>query len=240
MGQIKSYIDKTSRFLSSVKWKYPLKIAGILCLFCLLSGFYIDSRFDLAYENSIHSADANLLPNSQVAIIPGASVHGRTPSTILSDRLQCGLDLYKTKKVRKILLSGDNGQADYNELKPMLDFMLRNQVRPEDLFVDHAGFRTLDTLIRAKEVFQVKDAIFVSQNFFLPRAIYLGNKLNLNLYAYECNLRTYKKEGFYGLREFFARQLALWDIIWDTPPKYLGDPFPIEGSGVATWKGSIH
>jgi len=202
-------------------------------------GFYVDHQFDLAYDNSVHSADLQQLPFAQVAIIPGASVHGKTPSTILSDRLQCGLDLYKAGKVKKILLSGDNGQSDYNELKPMLDFMLRNQVNPEDLFVDHAGFRTLDTLIRAKEVFQVKEAIFVSQNFFLPRAIYLGLELNLTLYAYECNLRVYKKEGFYGLREFFARQLALWDIVWDTPPKYLGNPYPIEGSGVETWKGSI-
>ncbi len=203
-------------------------------------GFYIDYQFDAAYESSIHSSVAENLPQAQVAIIPGASVRGRTPSTILSDRLQCGLDLYKLKKVKKILLSGDNGQADYNELKPMLDFMLRNQVRPEDLFVDHAGFRTLDTLIRAKEVFLVSDAIFVSQNFFLPRAMYLGNELKLKLFAYECNLRTYKKEGFYGMREFFARQLALWDILSETPPKYLGDPFPINGSGVATWKGSIY
>jgi len=230
----------TSRFLSSVKWKYPLQLLGILCLLCLATGFFVDSRFEAAYENSIHSANVQNLPDAQVAIIPGASVHGRTPSTILSDRLQCGLELYQAKKVKKILLSGDNGQIDYNELKPMLDFMLRNQVKPEDLFVDHAGFRTLDTLIRAKEVFQVNDAIFVSQNFFLPRAMYLGNKLNLSIFAYECNLRTYKKEGFYGLREFFARQLAFWDIIWDTPPKYLGDPFPIEGSGLATWKGSIY
>ncbi len=230
----------TSRFLSSVKWKYPLKLAGLVSIFGILLGFYIDSRFDSAYEESIHSSDPRFLPVAQVAIIPGASVHGKTPSTILSDRLQCGLDLYKSKKVKKILLSGDNGQVDYNELKPMLDFMLRNNVKPEDLFVDHAGFRTLDTLIRAKEVFLVKEAIFVSQSFFLPRAVYLGNQLNVTLFAFECNLRTYKKERFYGLREFFARQLAIWDIFWNTPAKYLGDPFPIEGSGLATWKGSIH
>ncbi len=217
-----------------------MKLAGILCLLATGIGLYVDSRFEIAYENSIHSANFENFPKAQVAIIPGASVHGRTPSTILSDRLQCGLDLYRSKKVKKILLSGDNGQVDYNELKPMLDFMLKNKVRPEDLFVDHAGFRTLDTLIRAKEVFQVTEAIFVSQSFFLPRAMYLGSELNLKMSAYECNLRVYKKEGFYALREFFARQLAFWDILFDTPPKYLGAPFPIEGSGVATWKGSIN
>ena len=229
----------TFGFLSSVKWKSLIKLLGILCLFCLILILYFDYRIESAYASSEHSSLTENMPVAQVAIIPGAAVRGKTPSTILSDRLACGLSLYKAKKVKKILLSGDNGQSDYNELKPMLDFMLKNQVRPEDLFVDHAGFRTLDTLIRAKEVFQVKDAIFVSQSFFLPRAIYLGNKFNLKLYAFECNLRIYKKERFYGLREIFARQLALWDILWETPPKFLGDPFPIEGSGVATWKGSI-
>nr|WP_246051895.1 ElyC/SanA/YdcF family protein [Leptospira idonii] len=226
-------------FLSLVKWKSLFSIFGAIVLFCLLIILFINWRFTRSYSLSKHTSFVEDVPSSQVAIIPGAAVYGKTPSPVLSDRLECGLNLYKAGKVKKLLLSGDNGKADYNELKPMLDYMLKNGVRPEDIFVDHAGFRTLDTLIRAKEVFQVKEAIFVSQTFFLARAIYLGNHLEITLHAFECNLRTYKKESYYTWRELFARQLAWWDILWDTPPKYLGDPFPIEGSGVKTWKGSI-
>ncbi|MDF3820789.1 ElyC/SanA/YdcF family protein [Leptospira sp. 96542] len=196
-------------------------------------------RLLYVYHKSTHSANLEEIPESQVAIVPGAAVYGKTPSAILMDRLQCGLNLYKAGRVKKILLSGDNGKSDYNELRPMLEFMLKQNVNPEDIFVDHAGFRTLDTLIRAKEVFLVKEAVFVSQTFFLSRAVYLGGELDLQLSAYECNLRTYKKETYYQWREIFARMLAWWDIQWDTPPKYLGNPYPIEGSGVSTWKGSI-
>lgn len=225
--------------LSSVKWKSWAKAGFLALIFCLILILFADLQIDRIYSESKHSPNPDELPDSLVAIIPGAAVHGKIPSPILSDRLQCGLDLYRKRKVKKILLSGDNGQSDYNELRPMLDFMLKNEVSPEDIFVDHAGFRTLDTLIRAKEVFLVEEAIFVSQSFFLPRAVYLGKELNITLHAYECNLRSYKKENFYEWREFFARQLAYFDIIFDTPPKFLGDKYPIMGSGVNTWKGSI-
>ncbi|XDD42965.1 vancomycin high temperature exclusion protein [Leptospira sp. WS60.C2] len=234
-----SYINKTLRFLSRVKWKSLF--LGLSVFFGILVFVTLASNlgFWMVYQNSIHSSLTSEIPEAEVAIVPGAAVYGKTPSPVLMDRLECGLKLYKERKVKKILLSGDNGQSDYNELRPMLEYMLSHQVKPDDIFVDHAGFRTLDTLIRAKEVFLVKKAIFVSQSFFLPRAIYLGQELELELYGYECNLRTYKKETYYIFREFSARMLAWWDIQWDTPPKYLGKPYPIEGSGMSTWKGSI-
>ncbi|TGL51088.1 membrane permeability protein SanA [Leptospira meyeri] len=234
-----AYINKTLRFLSRVKWKSLF--LGMILVFGFLSfvALATNLRFWYVYQTSVHSDLPMEIPEAEVAIVPGAAVYGKTPSPILMDRLACGLDLYATGRVKKILLSGDNGKSDYNELRPMLEFMLNHKVKPEDIFVDHAGFRTLDTLIRAKEVFLVKKAIFVSQSFFLPRAIYLGKELELELYGFECNLRTYKKETYYSFREFSARVLAWWDIQWDTPPKYLGKPYPIEGSGVSTWKGSI-
>ena len=113
----------------------------------------IDLNFELLYIKSGIIKDPSLAKEATVAIVPGAAVYGKTPSPILQDRLNSALLLYQNKKVKKILLSGDNGSHYYNELKPMLKFMLANKVRKEDIFVDHAGFRTLDTLIRAKMVF---------------------------------------------------------------------------------------
>jgi len=114
-------------------------------------------------------------------------------------------------------------------------------VPPEDIFVDHAGFRTLDTIVRAKKVFLVENAVFVSQAVFLPRAIYLALDAGLSMQTLSCDPRTYQKAEYYRLREVFARHLAYWDAkIWDKKPKYLGTPFPITESGEPTWKGSIY
>ncbi len=229
----------TFQFLKLVKWKSLARWILTLLIPFFLFVVWMNLRHIWVYSQEIHSSDPFQIPKTVVAIVPGAAVYGKTPSAILTDRLTCGLELYKKGRVQKILLSGDNGKLDYNELRPMLEFMLKNKVDPDDIFVDHAGFRTLDTLIRAKEVFLVKEAVFVSQSFFMARAMYLGKELDIKLFGYECNLRRYKKETYYQWREIFARMLAWWDIFSDTPPKYLGNPYPIEGSGVSTWKGSI-
>ena len=148
---------------------------------------------------------------------------------------------HQAGKVKKILLSGDNGKITYNELKPMLKYMLDKNVKPADLFVDHAGFRTLDTLRRARDVFQVRDAIIVTQKFHQPRAGYISRAIGIKTVSLESDLRVYRKNNWYRFREFFARNLAWIDIhILHTEPKYLGKPYPITGSGIPTWKGSIY
>lgn len=215
-------------------------VIGFLGFLWILVILVIDYSMGKSYQESLPSKNYRTVPQATVAIIPGASVHGLTPSTVLLDRLRCGLYLYREGRVRKILLSGDNGKADYNELKPMLLFMLNNGVRKEDVFVDHAGFRTLDTLIRARAIYQVEDAVFVSQAFHQPRAQYIAKKVGIRLYSYESDMRKYNKARIFRIREFFARTLTWLDLnILKTAPKYLGDPFPIQGSGKPTWKGSI-
>ncbi|NCN11405.1 MAG: membrane permeability protein SanA [Leptospira sp.] len=200
----------------------------------------IDKNMVDEYQASDPSKNFRTVPVATVAIIPGAAVYGLTPSPILIDRLRCGLYLYKYGKVKKILLSGDNGTAYYNELKPMLQFMLSNGVKKEDVFVDHAGFRTLDTMVRARAVYQIQDAIFVSQKFHQARAHFIAKKVGIELASYESDMRIYRGSRYYKFREFFARILAWVDMnLFHTAPKYLGDPFPIQGSGIETWKGSI-
>jgi len=193
--------------------------------------FYSQSEIIYNYRNS---------PQATVAIVPGASVVKKKPSIVLKDRLECAFQLYKHGKVKKILLSGDNGSGSYNEVKPMLEYMLKRHVKPEDIFVDHAGFRTLDTIFRAKEVFMVKDAIIVTQKFHQPRALFLARHSGMEAWSFEADQRVYKKRKFNKIREFLARTLAWMDIyILHTQPKFLGKPYPITGSGLATWKGSL-
>lgn len=214
-----------------------LGLVGFIVAFSVL---LIDASMERAYRDTNPSKNFRTVPKATVAIIPGASVVGLRPSTVLLDRLRCGLYLYQSGRVQKILLSGDNGQADYNELKPMLLFMLKNGVRHDHIFVDHAGFRTLDTLVRAKNIYQVEDAVFVSQAFHQPRAHFIAKKIGIRLYSYESDLWQYKKARDFRTREIFARTLTWLDFnLLNTTPKFLGKPHPIQGSGIPTWKGPI-
>lgn len=222
--------------------KGRLRLALLLAVaICIGIPASIDLSIEWDYENrSPHAGNYRSLKPATVAIVPGASVYKGIPSPVLQDRLDCAIELYKQGKVRKILLSGDNGTSYYNEVKPMLLYVLERGVNEKDVFVDHAGFRTLDTLVRAKEIFQVKDAIFVSQRFHQPRAAFISKKIGLDLQSYESDRRIYVSGPTNRFREFFARTLAWIDMnLANTAPKYLGKPFPIEGSGIKTWKGSV-
>lgn len=231
---------KINKVVSKVKTYNWIVFSFLVFLAGVLLVLFIDSSMEKIYMDNLPSKNYRTAPIATVAIVPGASVYGLKPSAILTDRLRCALYLYRSKKVKKILLSGDNGQTDYNELKPMLLFMLNNGVRKEDVFVDHAGFRTLDTIVRAKAIYQVEDGIFVSQAFHQPRAHYIANQVGIKLYSYESDMRIYRKAQNFRLREIFARTLTWLDFnILYTTPKYLGEPFPIQGSGIQTWKGSI-
>lgn len=224
-------------WVKTLKW---FGFCGSLGFFFGLGILSIDLSMEHNYLNSKTAKNYRTLPPTTAAIIPGASVIGLRPSVILLDRLRCGLYLYRSGKVQKILLSGDNGQADYNELKPMLLFMLNNGVPKQDIFVDHAGFRTLDTLVRAKAIYQIEDAVFVSQKFHQPRAKYIADRIGIKLYGYESDMRIYEKRYIFRLREILARNLTWLDMnLLKTSPKFLGEPFPIQGSGIPTWKGSI-
>ncbi|PJZ56997.1 membrane permeability protein SanA [Leptospira barantonii] len=221
------------------KSKFYTRAFLILCLI-LAAPIAIDFSFEESYLHTEKYQNYRSARPAMVAVVPGASVYKNEPSAVLKDRLDCALELYHQGKVRKILLSGDNGSIYYNEVKPMLLYILKNEVNEKDIFVDHAGFRTLDTLVRAKEIFQVKDLIFVSQRVYQPRAAFLAKKIGLKFQAFESDRRIYTSGPFSRFREFFARTLAWVDMnLFKTNPKYLGDPFPIEGSGVKTWKGSV-
>lgn len=221
--------------------RYTIYFFLFLSAILLLSMILIDLSFELFYKKSSIIHNYRNSPNATVAIVPGASVIKNRPSIVLKDRLECAYLLYKNRKVKKILLSGDNGTVSYNEVKPMLIFMLQRNVKKEDIFVDHAGFRTLDTILRARDVFKVRDAIIVTQKFHQPRAIYLASKAGLKVFSFEADQRIYQNRRFNRVREFFARTLAWMDInLFHTDPKYLGKEYFIEGSGIPTWKGSIY
>ena len=135
-------------------------------------------------------------PTAKVAIVLGARVYeDGTPSPMLADRLATGVELYKLGKVDKLLLSGDHGTTTYDEVNVMLRYCLDRGVPDEDVFTDHAGFDTYDTMYRARDVFKVTDALVVTQDFHLRRAVYIARSLGLEATGVVADIQPYAGES---------------------------------------------
>lgn len=172
------------------------------------------------------------LADAPVAIVLGASVKSDgTPSHALEDRLMQALELHRARKVTKVLLSGDHGQPDYDEPSTMRRWLLDRGVPAADLFCDHAGFTTYDTMARAKRVFGIERAILVTQRFHLPRALYTA-ALGIAVEGAPCDRRTYVKGVWFEVREIGARAKAYVEAgLLELDPHTLGTPISIAGDG---------
>lgn len=185
-------------------------------------------------RSSIFSADD--VPPAYVVIVPGASVlRNGTPSDILADRLTVAANLYAAGKAEKILVSGDNGLDGYDEVNAMRRFLLDKDVAPEDIFLDHAGFDTYDTMYRANRVFGVRDAIVVTQRYHLYRALFIASHSGIRASGVPSDLQPYVKQSWFSARESLSRVKAFADVITGATSKHLGEPIDIRGDGRVTW-----
>lgn len=185
-------------------------------------------------NNHLHIADES--PEATVAIVLGAGIKDNgTPSDMLRDRLLTAVDLYKAGKVKKILASGDHGTVAHDETNIMKDFLLARDVAPEDIFLDHAGFDTYDTMYRARDIFQVTDVIIITQDFHLRRSIFIARSLGFEAEGVSGDRMEYLGIPYLTAREWIANAKALAQIIIHAKPTYLGEPIPITGDGRVTW-----
>jgi SanA protein len=169
-------------------------------------------------------------PSRRVAIVFGAGLwRDGSPTPVLRDRVATAAQLYFAGKVEKILMSGDNSYVDYNEPGAMRGYALELGVPEEAIVLDYAGRRTYDTCYRARLIFGVEQAILVTQNFHLPRALYLCNSLGLPAIGVPADLRRYLARSlfFWNLREIPATLAAVWDVNVARPEPILGKPEPI-------------
>ncbi|MDX9893164.1 MAG: ElyC/SanA/YdcF family protein [Patescibacteria group bacterium] len=174
--------------------------------------------------------------NKQAALVLGAKVYDSGQmSDIFRDRVQTAVGLYKEGKVEKILVSGDHGRKDYDEVNSAKEYLLENGVNQNDIFLDHAGFDTYDSLYRAKYIFQVQSLVIVTQAFHLSRALYIADKLGIESCGVSANLHRYYGEEAMNRRETLAKVKALFDVIFNSKPKYLGGAIPLSGSGLNSW-----
>lgn len=181
-------------------------------------------------------------PVRQAILVLGASVwKNGQPSPILEERLRAALELYRAGKAPKILVSGDHGQEDYDEVAVMARYLQERGVPPSDIFLDHAGFRTLDSMYRAREVFGLDNVLVVSNPFHVPRAVFLGQRAGLQVDGVGANYGvpySHKTRWRNQVREILARILAFADVyLLGTRPRYLGPQIDIGGDGRVTRDG---
>jgi SanA protein len=172
-------------------------------------------------------------PTAQVAIVLGARAWGDRPSPMLADRLDVGIALYRAGKVPKLLLSGDHGTTSYDEVKAMRAYVLARGIPPADVFTDHAGFSTYDTMYRARDVFRVERALVVTQGFHLARAVYTARALGLTVTGVPADQHDYPGVTFQlTVRDWLARVKAALQLhVLHAKPRFLGPPIPITGDG---------
>src|SRR3989344_648331 len=184
---------------------------------------YVGSK-SYIYENT---EDA---PEAQVALIPGAAIlKSGDISPIFRDRVDKAIELYKEKKVSKILVSGDNSTVSHNEVNPVRDYLLLKGIPDEDIFLDHAGFDTYSTMYRARDIFEVDSVIISTQSFHLRRSVFIARMLGLPAYGISADSGNILLKNY--IREIFANEKAVLDLIFKRQPKYLGDVIPITGDG---------
>lgn len=182
-------------------------------------------------------ADPTHAPEATVAIVLGAQVYSDgTPSPMLADRLHTAAELYREGKVKKLLLSGDHGRTDYDEVNAMKDYALGQGIPAEDVFLDHAGFSTYETMYRARDIFLVEDAIVVTQDFHLDRALATARDLGIRAVGVEAPCTGYTPKQSLIVREWMARCKAWADLhLFHPLPTYLGDVIPISGDSSPSW-----
>ena len=167
-------------------------------------------------------------------IVLGAGIRGSRPSPMLEDRLLTSIDLYNNNVANKIIVSGDHGTKDYDEVNVMKRYLIENNILSEDVFMDHAGFSTYDSIYRAKEIFGAKKIIIVTQKYHLYRALYIAKELNLDAYGVVANRRYYYNQLKRDIREFVARIKDYIKCIIRPKSKYLGEVIPVNGDGNIT------
>lgn len=168
-------------------------------------------------------------------VVLGAGVYNNTtPSLMLKERLDTAEKLYKSGISDKIIVSGDHGTKEYDEVNVMKSYLQKKGVPSQNIFMDHAGFSTYDTMYRAKEIFCVKNCVVVTQKYHLFRTLYIANKLGLDTVGICCDTTTYKGQSIRSTREAAARFKDFFYVHFGQKPTFLGDTIPVSGNGDIT------
>ena len=207
-----------------------LALVGVIAL-CSING-YVKS---VAKERIVTVEETATLEDVDCIIVLGCQVRDDgTLSHMLRDRLMRGLEVYHAGAAPKLLMSGDHGRKEYDEVNAMKQYAIENGVPSEHVFMDHAGFSTYETVYRAKEIFEADKVIIITQEYHLYRALYIADKLGLEAYGVSADLNKYAGQSMRDFREVLARCKDWAMCIFKPEPTYLGDSIPVHGNGDVT------
>jgi len=150
-------------------------------------------------------------------------------SQYLADRLTTAFGLYDMGASPKLLMTGDHGREVYDEVNYMLDKAEEHGIERKDVFTDHAGFSTYESIYRAKEIFGAKRIIIVTQEYHLYRSLYLAEKLGIEAYGVSASLHGYGSQDYQDMRESLARMKDFFYALIKPEPTFLGESIPISG-----------
>lgn len=186
-------------------------------------------------DRLLSAQDAAMLEDVDCILVLGCMVHSDgSPSHMLEDRIKRGIELYELEAAPKLLMSGDHGQVNYDEVATMKRIATEAGVPSEDVFMDHAGFSTYESMYRARDIFQAKKIIIVSQEYHLYRAVYIARQLGLDAYGVASDYREYSGQWHRDIREILARNKDFAMCILKPKPTFLGDAIPVSGDGNLT------
>lgn len=220
-----------------IRWAVIVLI--VLCAAGALFTLGVNVFVKASVKSRILSAEqAEKLDSVDCILVLGCLVQSDgVPSDMLADRLTQGIDLYQSGVSRKLLMSGDHGRDDYDEVNSMKNYAISAGVPSSDVFMDHAGFSTYDSIYRTKAVFEAKKVVIVTQRYHLYRALYIARRLGLDAYGVPSDLRTYYGQSKRDAREVLARVKDFVYVIVRPKPTFLGDAIPVNGDGDATDDG---
>ena len=214
-----------------------IKIAAVAAVIVIGLNFYVikstQPQINAAYDTPEDTATREEVENlssisPECILVLGASVTSDgVPSPILQDRLDTAIDLYNKGVAPKLLLSGDNGQMVYNEVKAMQNYALEAGVDENDIYLDHAGFSTYESIYRAKYIFKVDSMIVVTQTYHLYRSLYGCRRMVITAMGAAADQYTYAGQEKREIREVLARDKDFVKWIFKPQPTFLGDAVPI-------------
>ncbi len=215
------------------------KIIVILLCLCLLAtaamlgiNAYVKGTVD---DRLLTAEQAAQLTDVDCILVLGCMVWGDgTPSDMLGDRLRRGVELYHAGAAPKLLMSGDHGRVEYNEVGSMKQYAVDAGVPSEDVFMDHAGFSTYESMYRAREIFQAEKIIIITQKYHLYRALYIAQHFGMEAYGVDADYQTYYGQTKREIREILARCKDFATAIFKPKPTFLGDTIPVSGNGNLT------
>ncbi len=205
-------------------------LAGIISILSINA--YVKNSVD---DNILSVSGASELKDIDCIIVLGCGINANgTPSDMLRDRLNFAIEIYKNGGAPKLLMSGDHGRVGYNEVGVMKQYAIDQGVPSEDIFMDHAGFSTYETMYRAKEIFKASKVIVVTQEYHLYRGMYNAEKLGMETYGVASDVYWYQNKFYRETREAVARCKDFIWCIFKPEPTYLGEAIPVSGNGNVT------